>query len=94
MAAAEASAGGGLAAFVSGKNMKIFAAAVSAIAKIGKDLYLDASDDGVSCGVLPLRLHSSEGGGRSPPKSRRSRAWFPPDIAICESWQRFWLDRR
>ena len=91
MAAAEASTGGGLAAFVSGKNMKVFAAAVSAIAKIGKDLYLDASEDGVSCGVRCAAAAQAARDGeqpteRRPPASRASTARTPPllqRVAAC-----------
>lgn len=47
MAAAEPAAGK-LAAFISGKQLKVMSAAVSAIARIGKSVFLDASNEGVS----------------------------------------------
>lgn len=56
--AASAASGGDLAAFISGRNMRVMAAAVQAISKIGKDVFLDASEDGVrqQCACRPT-LH-------------------------------------
>jgi hypothetical protein len=46
MAAAEPAAGK-LAAFIASKQLKVMSAAITAIARIGKSVFLDASSEGV-----------------------------------------------